>query len=296
MWPVETILAKEWAKALTVQWTKFFDSMTFKWFWEEHLIQRAQAEAKAKIARDVELEKWNLEINKIKIENEFILMLEHAEKTQEYNNMFWVLWKAQNKIEETAEGNIDPDKMKRLKDISKEFSSEEMQEYIAWILAWEYNTPWSYSLQTMEIIKMLSKKDIELFKKFTKIMIDNKYIVSKPFSSLADMNKLWIYLDDLNIIQSLWLIMNLDVNQSYNSINTENYNIISIYYWWKMRYFKHKWNKNLKWLYSLTRTWKEFVKLIGEEKSEEATSYIENIIKSSWFEIVTNEELPNFFN
>jgi hypothetical protein len=46
-----------------------------------------------------------------------------------------VLQKTINKIDKNNSNFIEPDKLKRLKDLSKEFSSDEMQEYIAGILA-----------------------------------------------------------------------------------------------------------------------------------------------------------------
>ncbi|MDR0860871.1 MAG: DUF2806 domain-containing protein [Candidatus Peribacteria bacterium] len=49
--------------------------------------------------------------------------------------MFRTLEKAIPKIAKSAEGNVDDDKVKRLKDLSKDFSSDEMQEVIAGILA-----------------------------------------------------------------------------------------------------------------------------------------------------------------
>ena len=56
-----------------------------------------------------------------------------SEAEIEYRNMFGVLEKAIPLIQEpkNQEKEIDPDKMKRLKDLSKEFNSGDMQDVIA---------------------------------------------------------------------------------------------------------------------------------------------------------------------
>jgi hypothetical protein len=66
-----------------------------------------------------------------------MIALMRAEGELEYKNMFEVLQKALPKIVKEVPPNTDIilDKMKRLKDLSKEFSSEDMQELIASILA-----------------------------------------------------------------------------------------------------------------------------------------------------------------
>ncbi|NVP18134.1 DUF2806 domain-containing protein [Candidatus Gracilibacteria bacterium] len=138
------------------------------------------------------------EANKIKIAGELeekvireqiklIESLEQADKFVEYKNLYGVLTKAVPKFQnENIDTEIDPDKLKRLKDLSKEFSSDEMQEYIAGILAGEYNNPGSYSLKTMEIIKNLTRDDINLFKKFCGLVINGFFILSDITNNNGD--------------------------------------------------------------------------------------------------------------
>lgn len=59
--------------------------------------------------------------------------MQSSEAEIEYRNMFGVLEKVIPLINESQseEKEIDSDKMKRLKDLSKEFSSNDMQEVIA---------------------------------------------------------------------------------------------------------------------------------------------------------------------
>jgi hypothetical protein len=57
-----------------------------------------------------------------------------AESELEYKNMFGTLAKALPKIKKWIPNDdmVNLDTMKRLKDLSKDFSSDDMQEIVAW--------------------------------------------------------------------------------------------------------------------------------------------------------------------
>ena len=103
-----------------IKW--FTDYMSFKMFGKEFFIEKAIAEAEAEVESKKVLAKWEFELNREKIWNDYILALEKAEKEVEYKNLISVMEKAKWKINENAEWNIDPDKMQRLKNIAKEYS------------------------------------------------------------------------------------------------------------------------------------------------------------------------------
>lgn len=285
---------------------KFVNKMLFWWFWLRALYLEYQ---KSKKVADAVADN---EANKVKIAGEIeekfireqiqiIESLEQADKFIEYKNLYGVLTKAVPQITYMGdEERIDPDKMKRLKDLSKEFSSEEMQEYIAWILAWEYNQPWSYSLQTMSVIKNLSRDEINLFKKFSALIIDNNFVYTWIFSVGTkfheDMTREGFLWGEFLYLQELWL---------FSSISTSNIN------WWNIsidiQKKLQKENKNIPMNYSigwkdlligidrkitfwekkvLTKAWKELLNLIWYEYSEVAYQIIRKSLLNLWFKEV----------
>ncbi len=149
-----------------------------------------------------------------------MMALIRAEGELEYKNMFGVLQKALPKITNSAPSDtpIILDKMKRLKDLSKEFSSEDMQELIAAILAWEYNQPWSFSLKTLEIVRNLGKDDIEIFRKFWWIIFDGKDFFSHFYNWGTEWNRImyqeWIWYDSYLRLIELGLVLKINSMQS----------------------------------------------------------------------------------
>lgn len=196
-----------------------------------------------------------------------MLTFMQAESELEYKNMFWTLArtlpKIKNKIPKDEEVNLDI--MKRLKDLSKDFSSDDMQEIVAWILAWEYNQPWTFSLRTMEVVRNLTKSDIELFQKFCWYVFDGKNFFADWYNlsseDLPILRKAWIWYDEYLYLQDIWLVGNsrnfsrefgnkADNETEYEYLFSIQNQIIA---------FRRKWATTISWLWSLTRAWEELL-------------------------------------
>jgi hypothetical protein len=252
-------------------------------FGKEFFIEKAIAEAEAEVESKKVLAKWEFELNREKIWNDYILALEKAEKEVEYKNLISVMEKAKWKINENAEWNIDPDKMQRLKNLAKEYSSDEMQDYIAKILAWEYNKSWTYSLQTMDIIKTLSKEEIQLFKKFKWIIFEKDTILESIFRDIDLMSKFNVSYDELWLLASLNLVtMNSSVRWLMDIWN----NITAFEYNWKVFWLKYKWKKTINWLYFLTRAWKELYWLLDDNYNQNFIEHLKWFYKWKWIELI----------
>jgi hypothetical protein len=65
--------------------------------------------------------------------------------------------------EETSEEPVDPDWMARFLNYAQDISNEQMQVLWAKILAGEVKRPSSYSLQTLEILRIIDKKAADIF-------------------------------------------------------------------------------------------------------------------------------------
>ncbi|NDK08352.1 DUF2806 domain-containing protein [Candidatus Gracilibacteria bacterium] len=142
--------------------------------------------------------------------------------------MFGVLDKAIQKVKGNAQGNIDTDKIKRLKDLSKDFSSDEMQEVIAGILAGEYNQSGTFSLKTMDIVRSLSRDELNIFRKFCGLVINKDFIFGNFYASgNKNLTKLYtkgIGYDNYLYLQELGLITGSNSSQELGDETGINYN------------------------------------------------------------------------
>ncbi len=256
-----------------------------KWY-KNYIKKSIVLQGEAEIEAQQELE------NKIaNIDNEPSPVLQqlHEDAEIEYRNIAGVLVRASNKVLPNANWNIDVDKLKRLKDLSKEFSSDDMQDIIAWILAWEYNKPWSFSLQTMSIIKDLSKIDLELFQKVCGLVINNWFLFSDILSwNAKDVREEYKihYLNFLHL-HELWLV---NLNKSSIEVGTIDTAEGKIWQYmldfWRKRLFIRNKNKINFSVITLTKAWQEIMSLLDIQKaSQKYCDWVENKVKSKNVEI-----------
>lgn len=255
----------------------FFNAKYKKYLTRSILVQaESQFEAKQEI------------IEKFSSQPTPALQLMESEWEVDYKNMAWVLMKAADKIDENAEWNIDPDKIKRLKDLSKEFSSEEMQDYVAWVISWEYNKSWTYSLQAIEIIRSLSKSEFQILKKYKGLLIEQAYMFSSCIWSWESIQKLWVSLDEFHLLVSLWIFSSQSITTTFPDY--KSYSGYKINIWLRQIITTYEWEKRISWLYSLTNAWKEIMTLVEEEFSSIFFEYNEEELLKLW---VKNNENNN---
>lgn len=77
--------------------------------------------------------------------------------------------------DKVSEQPVDKDWSARFISVAQEVSREEIQEMLAKILAKEVTKPNTYSLRTLEVIRNLSKNELEEFKKFIALSSINGY-------------------------------------------------------------------------------------------------------------------------
>lgn len=201
--------------------------------------------------------------------------------------MFWVLDKAIQKVKGNAQWNIDTDKIKRLKDLSKDFSSDEMQEVIAGILAWEYNQSWTFSLKTMDIVRSLSRDELNIFRKFCWLVINKDFIFWNFYASwnknLTKLYTKWIWYDNYLYLQELWLITGSNSSQELWDETWINYN-----YWFiisdKLLTLKLNKKISLNNKSILTKAGKEFYSLINPIFDEDLFNMSKEELIRQWFE------------
>ncbi len=134
---------------------------------------------------------------------------------------------------------IDPNKSNDIKmdndffwntiEHAKTVSNDEMQELVAKIIAGEYNEPGTYSMCTLQTLKMLGKNELELFEKICSLCVDDNQILQTVFS-LPEylrpiMNSLGIDFGSLQGLQSLGLFLPNDMSHSLNNPDKKNFDL-----------------------------------------------------------------------
>jgi len=193
---------------------------------------------------------------------------------------------------------IDPDKANDIKmdndffwntiDHAKTISNEEMQELVAKIIAGEYNLPGTYSMSTLQTLKMLGKHELELFVKMCSLCINMEQIPDELFS-LPDsikslMNSLSIDFESLQSLQNLGLFLPNSMTRILENPEKKNF---ALNYFGATIQFKptHETNFiiNLPGYYALSNTGKQILKHLKPEFREEFHIWLK-----------TNYKVPNY--
>ena len=149
--------------------------------------------------------------------------VQYVDAFRQNTNLISVATKAAEYIDPTKQNEIsfDNDVFWGLLGHAKEISNDDMQALIARIIAGEYNAPGTYSMSTLQTIKMLGKVEIELFQRMCSLLINEDHIPKELFLIEDDakvlMNGLSIDFGSLQTLQSLGLFLPNDM-----SITTPN--------------------------------------------------------------------------
>ena len=148
------------------------------------------------------------------------LGLQYVSAFRENTNLINISAKAAEYISKDKENDIafDNDVFWGLIDHSKDISNDEMQNLIAKIIAGEYNIPGTYSMSTLQTIKMLGKNELELLEKTSTLIVNSDQIPHSIFT-LPDTIKeimagLGIDFGSLQLLQSLGLVLPNDMRRN----------------------------------------------------------------------------------
>ena len=118
----------------------------------------ARLKAESVVEADKVTSRWE------EIEKPMWLQAEAVKMNRQYNNLGNVLQKTSKYIT-AAEHAVpdDNDLFWGLLEHAKEITSDEMQDLIAKIIAGEYNSPNTYSMSTLQVLKSLGKNELREF-------------------------------------------------------------------------------------------------------------------------------------
>lgn len=171
---------------------------------------------------------------------------------------------------------------------AKTISNDEMQELVAKIIAGEYNKPGTYSMSTLQTLKMLGKQELELFERMCSLCINSDQIPQEVFSlgeSIKPvMNSLKIDFGSLQALQNLGLFLPNDMTRSLENPEKKN---LALIYQGKVIRFKptHETNLQIQFpgFYGLSNTGKQILQHLKPEFKEEYYDWLK-----------TNYKIPNY--
>nr|WP_299385538.1 DUF2806 domain-containing protein [Allomuricauda sp.] len=194
--------------------------------------------------------------------------------------------KAENLINtavKTSE-HIDPDQPNEVKmdndffwntvEHAKSVSSDEVQELIAKILASEYNSPGTYSMSTLQIIKMLGRRELELFENVGSLILNSELIPNIVFQGSVDMGKILAPLDiDFNSLQELQHLGLFLPNSMRRNVQNPDKKVLGFEYFDKVLSYEcvHKTDfmLTIPGFYGLSKTGKELLQHLNVTKNDD---------------------------
>lgn len=144
------------------------------------------------------------------------LGIQYVSAFRSNTNLINICTKAAKYINSQAENNmdIDNDVFWGLIDHAKTISSDEMQDLIAKVLAGEYNTPGTYSMSTLQILKSLGKDELEKFAFMASFYLPEQGFIKDFFTmtkeSIAVRKEVGLRYNDFLEMQNLGLIQSGD--------------------------------------------------------------------------------------
>ena len=157
---------------------------------------------------------------------------------------------------------------------AKSVSNDEMQELVAKIIAGEYNEPGTYSMSTLQTLKMLGKNELELFERICSLCIHNHQIPAAVFEGVNDirpiLKSIGVGYGNLLELQNLGLILSNTISLSLENPTKKNFSMIYIN---RPILFEPthetKWDMKLSEYYELSPTGKQIIKHLNPNFSEE---------------------------
>lgn len=256
----------------------FSELIALKFFGKS--ISRLKAEAE--VEANKVMSSWE------EIEKPLWLQAEAIKMNRQYSNFGNVLEKTSKYI--TAKNSIsnDNDVFWGLLEHAKEITNEGVQELIAKIIAGEYNTPGTYSMSTLQILKSLSKKELESFAFFVSFYLDNHGFLNDFFDMTEEATSvrtgLGIKYSDFLELQNLGLVQSGSYTMSISTKKDFEFMIFNCGVGLKFKATKdfEKWNFPS--CYELTTAGKEILPHLDFVVSKDFVEWLKVFLKERGFE------------
>ena len=258
-------------------------------------IKEAENKGMAKRNEEWGYEKASIKIDlfeRPKLEQEMINKFENYQKRFEWKNFFSTISKVWKHIkpELNNDKEINYDSLKLLFDEAKNVSDDDMQEYIAKILAGEYNDPNSVSRQTIRIVQSMTKNEFELFEKYAGLFWDQEILPSIYFDlgNLEVINKHGFSYNELLHLESLNLINMGDIARLLILQKNQLCRMNIAGKWYKFKAIKE--NPQLSKLYQLTKSSLELLKFVSPKSNQEYIDWSIGWLKTNGLEYLPSQQ------
>ena len=251
------------------------------------------------------LSKWTAEgeVRKKLIHDEYekakegggIMGMQYIECMRKTGNLINIAVKSSKYIDPNKPNDIkmDNDFFWNTIEHAKTVSSDEMQELVAKIIAGEYNEPGSYSMSTLQILKMLGKSELKLFERICSLCVNYNQIPNAVFYSPENLKqtlgKLKIDFESLQSLQTLGLFSPNDMIRFI--ANPEKKNFV-LYYSGKEIWFEptHETNFEIKLpeYYTLSSTGKQIIKHLNPSFLSDYFEWINGNYKIPNYKVIGN--------
>lgn len=224
-----------------------------------------------------------------------IMGVQYIENLRHTTNLIDTATKSAKYIDQEKSNDIkmDNDFFWNTMEHAKTISNDEMQELVAKIIAGEYNKPGTYSMSTLQTLKMLGKQELELFERMCSLCINSDLIpqgvFSLPESIIQVMNSLKVDFGSLQSLQSLGLFLPNEMLRSIENPDKKNFSLI---YQGKVISFKPISETSLQiqfpTSYVLSNTGKQISQHLNPEFKEEYYNWLKTNYKIPNYEIIEN--------
>jgi len=248
------------------------------------------------------ISKWAAEgeVRKKQIHDEYenqksngIVGVQYISALRSTTNLINTAIKTTEYIEEgkTNEIKIENDFFWGMIEHAKEISNEEIQELIAKILAGEYNSPGTYSMNTLQILKSLGKNDLEKFSLLGVSYLPDHGFVRGFFgmekNSLEARTKIGLDYADFLEMQNLGLIQSGDYTISVNMEKEKVFKMTYANGLIKIKALEDKKDWNFPSCYQLTTAGKQIWQHLEKKESEVFRDWLKDYLKKEGIEVLT---------
>jgi hypothetical protein len=189
--------------------------------------------------------------------------------------------------EKSNEIKLDNDFFWNTLEHAKTVSNETMQELVAKIIAGEYNRPGSYSMSTLQTLKMLDKTELELFERMCSLCIGKgipKVVFHLPYDNKQFITESNIGFGSFQELQALGLFLPNDMVSHHQNPDKKHF---ALYYFKKEILFKSTNENNteirLPGYYQLSNTGKQILDLLNPQFNEPYFNWLK-----------ANYKIPNY--
>ena len=238
---------------------------------------------------DVEADKV---MTRWEIEKPLWMQVEEQKVHREYKNLAAVIEKAAPDIvSNEVKIKEDNDFFYGLFEYAKSVTSEEVQNLVAKILAGEYNSPETYSMSTLQVLRSMGKNELANFSNFASLHVERHGFLKDFFNfnekTLAARKGIDVEYGDFLELQNLGLIR---AGDHATLVNMEQGNIIQLSTPSGILLLKTS-SERVNWhfptCYGLTRAGKEIMQHIDIHKSEIFFGWLKTYFIEMGFEELT---------